>query len=152
MGLLNMVRGEGSKIIQLFGRRVRLKVKGLSLKRILPQDRSEGVHLDMLEAMSIFAEISSSMNVSCFLVGPNIQHGVQPANAKSPSSLQAAGLVDNVVDWVTLVGKSACSIADSIMGSGRCTFVLDGPDDHLASRVVQLSGSHLRGVRSSGFL
>lgn len=93
MGLLNMVRGEGSKIIQLFGRRLRLKVKGLSLKRILPQDRSEGVHLDMLEAMSIFAEISSSMNVSCFSVRPNIQHGVQPANAKSPSSLQAAGLV-----------------------------------------------------------
>ena len=37
MGLLNMGQGEGSQIIQLFGRGVRLKGKGFSLKRTLPQ-------------------------------------------------------------------------------------------------------------------
>jgi len=54
MGLLNMGRGEGSQIIQLFGRGVRLKGKGFSLKRSLPQDRPEGVHLDKLETLNIF--------------------------------------------------------------------------------------------------
>lgn len=39
MGLLNMGQGEGSQIIQLFGRGVRLKGKGFSLKRTTPQDR-----------------------------------------------------------------------------------------------------------------
>ena len=54
MGLLNMGQGEGSQIIQLFGRGVRLKGKGFSLKRTLPQDRPKGVHLDKLEALNIF--------------------------------------------------------------------------------------------------
>lgn len=38
-GLLNMGQGEGSQIIQLFGRGVRLKGKGMSLKRSLPHER-----------------------------------------------------------------------------------------------------------------
>jgi len=38
------------------------------------------------------------------------------------------------------------------MGSGRCTFVLDGPDDHLASRVVQLSHRHFRAVPDGALL
>ena len=54
MGLLNMGQGEGSQIIQLFGRGVRLKGKGFSLKRTLPQDRPKGVHLDKLETLNIF--------------------------------------------------------------------------------------------------
>jgi hypothetical protein len=54
MGLLNMGQGEGSQIIQLFGRGVRLKGKGYSLKRTLPQDRPKGTHLDKLEALNIF--------------------------------------------------------------------------------------------------
>lgn len=54
MGLLNMGQGEGSQIIQLFGRGVRLKGKGFSLKRTTPQERPKGVHLDKLEALNIF--------------------------------------------------------------------------------------------------
>jgi len=54
MGLLNMGQGEGSQIIQLFGRGVRLKGKEFSLKRTLPQDRPKGVHLDKLETLNIF--------------------------------------------------------------------------------------------------
>jgi len=61
MGLLNMGQGEGSQIIQLFGRGVRLKGKGFSLQRTLPQDRPKGVHLDKLEALNIFGVRASYM-------------------------------------------------------------------------------------------
>lgn len=54
MGLLNMGRGEGSQIIQLFGRGVRLKGKDFSLKRTLPNQRPKGLHLDKLETLNIF--------------------------------------------------------------------------------------------------
>ena len=61
MGLLNMGKGEGSQIIQLFGRGVRLKGKGFSLKRTMPQDRPKGLHLDKLEALNIFGVRASYM-------------------------------------------------------------------------------------------
>lgn len=54
MGLLNMGQGEGSQIIQLFGRGVRLKGKGMSLKRSLPHERPKGAHLERLETLNIF--------------------------------------------------------------------------------------------------
>lgn len=54
MGLLNMGKGEGSQIIQLFGRGVRLKGKGFSLKRSTPQQRPKGLHLEKLETLNIF--------------------------------------------------------------------------------------------------
>jgi len=55
MGLLNIGRQEGSQIIQLFGRGVRLRGKGLSLKRsaVLPGDHPK--HLRLLETLNIFA-------------------------------------------------------------------------------------------------
>jgi hypothetical protein len=61
MGLLNMGQGEGSQIIQLFGRGVRLKGKGFSLKRTNPQGRPKGVHLDKLESLNIFGVRASYM-------------------------------------------------------------------------------------------
>jgi hypothetical protein len=61
MGLLNMGQGEGSQIIQLFGRGVRLKGKGFSLKRTTPQERPKGIHLDKLEALNIFGVRASYM-------------------------------------------------------------------------------------------
>jgi hypothetical protein len=54
MGLLNMGQGEGSQIIQLFGRGVRLKGRGISLKRSLPTDRPKGAHMERLETLNIF--------------------------------------------------------------------------------------------------
>ncbi len=54
MGLLNMGQGEGSQIIQLFGRGVRLKGKDYSLKRSSPGQRPKGVHLERLETLNIF--------------------------------------------------------------------------------------------------
>ncbi len=63
MGLLNMGQGEGSQIIQLFGRGVRLKGKGFSLKRTLSQDRPKGMHLDKLETLNIFGVRASYMAV-----------------------------------------------------------------------------------------
>ncbi|PVS74867.1 type III restriction endonuclease subunit R [Salmonella enterica subsp. enterica serovar Rubislaw] len=54
MGLINMGRGEGSQIIQLFGRGVRLKGRNYSLKRSTPGERPKGLHLEKLETLNIF--------------------------------------------------------------------------------------------------
>lgn len=55
MGLLNIGRQEGSQIIQLFGRGVRLKGRQMSLKRsaALPGDHPR--HIKLLETLNIFA-------------------------------------------------------------------------------------------------
>ncbi|MGX2957487.1 DEAD/DEAH box helicase family protein [Ursidibacter arcticus] len=52
MGLLNMGRGEGSQIIQLFGRGVRLKGEDFSLKRTARPPK--GLGLDKLETLNVF--------------------------------------------------------------------------------------------------
>lgn len=58
MGLMNVGRGEGSQIIQLFGRGVRLKGYGMSLKRSsrapLPSDVKQPWHIEALETLNIF--------------------------------------------------------------------------------------------------
>jgi hypothetical protein len=56
MGLMNIGRGEGPQIIQLFGRGVRLKGKGRSLKRSseLPEAGPHPPHLDALETLHVF--------------------------------------------------------------------------------------------------
>lgn len=55
MGLMNIGRGEGAQIIQLFGRGVRLWGKGLSLKRssALEPDGA-GPHIRLLETLNVF--------------------------------------------------------------------------------------------------
>ncbi|MCL6614336.1 MAG: DEAD/DEAH box helicase family protein, partial [Firmicutes bacterium] len=55
MGLLNIGRQEGSEIIQLFGRGVRLKGKGLSLKRSAALPGEHPRPLRLLETLNIFA-------------------------------------------------------------------------------------------------
>ncbi|MEW5691971.1 MAG: DEAD/DEAH box helicase family protein [Candidatus Hydrogenedentota bacterium] len=57
MGLLNIGRGQGPQIIQLFGRGVRLKGKGMSLKR--SEDKSLVQFLEMLNIYSIKADYLS---------------------------------------------------------------------------------------------
>jgi hypothetical protein len=58
MGLMNVGQTEGSQIIQLFGRGVRLKGYNLSLKRSgktqLPNDVTRPKHIGLLETLSIF--------------------------------------------------------------------------------------------------
>ena len=58
MGLMNVGKGEGSQIIQLFGRGVRLKGYGRSLKRSNKAPLPEGVerpkHIALLETLGIF--------------------------------------------------------------------------------------------------
>lgn len=58
MGLMNVGRGEGAQIIQLFGRGVRLKGFDLSLKRSgqtrLPEDVERPNHIGVLETLGIF--------------------------------------------------------------------------------------------------
>jgi len=55
MGLLNIGRSEGSEIIQLFGRGVRLKGKGLALKRSSALSGNHPRCLRVLEKLNIFA-------------------------------------------------------------------------------------------------
>jgi hypothetical protein len=55
MGLLNIGRQEGSQIIQLFGRGVRLKGKDLSLKRSAALPGGHPKQLRLLETLNIFA-------------------------------------------------------------------------------------------------
>jgi len=55
MGLLNIGRKEGSEIIQLFGRGVRLRGKGFSLKRSSALDGKHPDHVGLLETLNIFA-------------------------------------------------------------------------------------------------
>ena len=55
MGLLNIGRQEGSQIIQLFGRGVRLRGKDMSLKRSTALDGVHPPHISLLETLNIFA-------------------------------------------------------------------------------------------------
>ena len=55
MGLLNIGRKEGSQIIQLFGRGVRLRGKGFTLKRSAALDGDHPEHVSLLETLNIFA-------------------------------------------------------------------------------------------------
>ena len=55
MGLLNIGRSEGSQIIQLFGRGVRLKGKNFSLKRSAAIPGEHPLHIKILETLNIFA-------------------------------------------------------------------------------------------------
>lgn len=55
MGLLNIGRQEGSQIIQLFGRGVRLRGKNMSLKRSAALDGEHPPHISLLETLNIFA-------------------------------------------------------------------------------------------------
>ncbi len=55
MGLLNIGRQEGSQIIQLFGRGVRLRGKGHSLKRSAALGGGHPKHIKLLETLNLFA-------------------------------------------------------------------------------------------------
>ncbi|MDE2957597.1 MAG: DEAD/DEAH box helicase family protein [Bacteroidota bacterium] len=55
MGLMNVGRAEGSEIIQLFGRGVRLKGRGMSLKRSTHLEGAHPHNIDLLETLNIFA-------------------------------------------------------------------------------------------------
>lgn len=55
MGLLNIGKQEGAQIIQLFGRGVRLKGKGMSLKRSTALEEHPPPYIHLLETLNIFA-------------------------------------------------------------------------------------------------
>lgn len=55
MGLLNIGRQEGSQIIQLFGRGVRLRGKDFTLKRSSALDGNHPEYIGLLETLNIFA-------------------------------------------------------------------------------------------------
>ncbi|HRT51359.1 MAG TPA: DEAD/DEAH box helicase family protein [Anaerohalosphaeraceae bacterium] len=62
MGLLNIGRKEGSEIIQLFGRGVRLRGKDFTLKRSSALDGSHPQYVPLLETLNIFAVRANYMS------------------------------------------------------------------------------------------
>lgn len=62
MGLLNVGRREGSEIIQLFGRGVRLRGKDMTLKRTTVLTGQHPDHIALLETLNIFAIRANYMN------------------------------------------------------------------------------------------
>jgi hypothetical protein len=62
MGLLNIGKQEGSQIIQLFGRGVRLRGKGHSLKRSAMLAGEHPQHIRLLETLNIFAVRANYMS------------------------------------------------------------------------------------------
>ena len=62
MGLLNIGRSEGSEIIQLFGRGVRLRGKHLSLKRSSALGGDHPKYIGLLETLNIFAVRANYMS------------------------------------------------------------------------------------------
>ncbi|MFH0779126.1 MAG: restriction endonuclease subunit R [Candidatus Eisenbacteria bacterium] len=62
MGLLNIGRQEGSEIILLFGRGVRLRGKGFSLKRSAALDGKHPKYVGLLETLNIFAVRANYMS------------------------------------------------------------------------------------------
>lgn len=62
MGLLNIGRQEGSQIIQLFGRGVRLKGRQMSLKRSAALEGDHPKHIRLLETLNIFAVRANYMS------------------------------------------------------------------------------------------
>lgn len=62
MGLLNIGRKEGSEIIQLFGRGVRLRGKDFTLKRSSALDGAHPEHVPLLETLNIFAVRANYMS------------------------------------------------------------------------------------------
>lgn len=107
MGLLNIGRKEGSQIIQLFGRGVRLKGLGMSLKRssaleILPKPPRE---LTFLETLNVFGVRSDYMTAFKEMLE---EEGVPNGDRPEPFVIETRGSLPatplKVVDVVT--GKS----------------------------------------------
>jgi hypothetical protein len=69
MGLLNVGRGEGPQIIQLFGRGVRLKGKGMSLKRSSKSANETPDYLPALETLSVFGIRANYMETFREMIG-----------------------------------------------------------------------------------
>ena len=63
MGLLNIGKNEGSQIIQLFGRGVRLRGRDITLKRSSALDGSHPEQIELLETLNIFAVRANYMTL-----------------------------------------------------------------------------------------
>ena len=75
MGLLNIGRQEGSQIIQLFGRGVRLRGRDMSLKRSAALDGEHPPHISLLETLNIFAVRANFMaEFQKYLIREGVPH------------------------------------------------------------------------------
>lgn len=73
MGLMNIGKSEGTQIIQLFGRGVRLKGKNRSLKR----EKNPEMNLKILQTLSIFGLNADYMDSFLKSLPPELEHYVE---------------------------------------------------------------------------
>lgn len=107
MGLMNVGRGEGAQIIQLFGRGVRLKGFGKSLKRSsrvsLPPQVRPAVHIEILETLGIFgvradymAQFRDFLESEGLPTDPQVELVVPIVRTMLPTELPTIGLKERV--------------------------------------------------------
>lgn len=65
MGLLNIGRKEGSEIVQLFGRGVRLRGRGFSFRRSSTLPGLHPRHIEVLETLNVFSVRANYMSQFC---------------------------------------------------------------------------------------
>lgn len=121
MGLLNMGRGEGSQIIQLFGRGVRLKGKDWSLKRSVKETRPKGIFLEKLETLNIFGINADYMALfRAYLANEEI--------ATSEEMLSLDFKVDKRLPSIKL---KTLKLKDEVKGNGALSFKRQEKDIYL---------------------
>ena len=106
MGLMNVGKSEGAQIIQLFGRGVRLKGRGMSLKRSSADGgaaKSGPTHLNRLETLHVFgvragymAQFRDFLQEEGLAVDP-IEEFIPICVPKLPSGLKVIRVAESVV-------------------------------------------------------
>jgi hypothetical protein len=97
MGLMNVAKSEGSEVIQLFGRGVRLKGKDFCLKRSgrLQHQETSPDHIDILETLNIFgvqADYMDQFRQYLEEEGIEIDHWEEELEVRVPNDLAKKGL------------------------------------------------------------
>ncbi|MBX3004595.1 MAG: DEAD/DEAH box helicase family protein [Anaerolineales bacterium] len=130
MGLLNVGRGEGTQIIQLFGRGVRLKGKNFSLKRSTATQDAAPPNLPLVETLNVFGVRADYMRQFEEYLR---DEGVAPAKQK----------VEFVMPVVKALGKQKLKIIKVKDGKDfkrdAPTPILDIPDERQKRKPISVN-------------
>ncbi len=121
MGLMNIGRAEGSQIIQLFGRGVRLKGKKMSLKR---STHLQGPHPDkvgLLETLNIFAVRANYMETFRAYLEQEGLEAQDPVTLRMPVKTNEDFLERGLVFPVLPDGSDFDSEANFVLDAGNAT-------------------------------
>lgn len=143
MGLLNIGRQEGSQIIQLFGRGVRLRGKNMSLKRSAALDGEHPSNLPLLETLNIFAVRANFMTqFRDYLMREGVPHE-EPIQLELPIKPNMGHLAN------PLYAPTAAPYHDAV--KGQCVTLEVIPSivvTHTTQSVSIIRSSSQRGIQS----